>query len=59
MSKPIEEQSNTKVAKSVTTPKRRYFAPLQGQTVEAMDVADATAQVTKIKKDEEVGDVNI
>lgn len=59
MTKTAKEQSSTEIAKSVETPKRKYFAPLQGQTVEAADEVDAAQQVTKLKKDEEVGDVNI
>lgn len=55
-SKSAEEKPKNEVAKRVVTPKRKYFFPEEGVTVEAEDSVEAA---TKLKKSKQVkeGDV--
>lgn len=55
-SKTTDPKSNKEVAQAVITPKRKYFLPIEGVTVEAEDMTEAAA---KAKKAREVGDGNI
>lgn len=43
----------------VEAPKRRFFAPLSGETIEAKDAVEAAEMLNKAKKDIEVGDGDI
>jgi len=58
MKKSIEETSKKEIAKKVMTPKRRYFAPSLGRSVEARDLAEAEQLINDSKKDNEAGDDN-
>lgn len=40
----LEEQPREEVAKAVTTPKRRYFLPTEGISVDADSTEDAVRQ---------------
>lgn len=53
-----DENSNIDVANSVVTPKRKYFLPLEGVTVEADDELEAATKA-KQQKEAEVGDDSI
>lgn len=51
--KTADENSKAKIAKRVVTPKRRYFMPAAGVSVEADDITKATkAADTQVKKQE-------
>ena len=43
-----DEQPKKVVAKRVITPKRRYFVPEHGVSIEAVDQADADKKVKKL-----------
>jgi hypothetical protein len=51
-----DEKPKRSIAKRVVTPKRKYFVPEHGVTVEANDVTDAVEQAKKLKQEKE-GDV--
>jgi hypothetical protein len=53
-----DEHPKNDIAKRVITPKRRYFMPEAGVSVEAESTEDAIKQLEKLKskKAEEVGD---
>ena len=44
--KSADETSKRKIARRVVTPKRRYFMPAAGQSVEADDMNKAVKQLT-------------
>jgi hypothetical protein len=50
-----DEQPKSKIARQVTTPKRRYFVPAFGVSVEADSAQDAVEEAKKAAKPE-VGD---
>jgi hypothetical protein len=50
-----EEQPKKQIANKVITPKRKYFVPSTGRTVEAESLADAVTESEKTKQ-EKVGD---
>ncbi|WP_427007196.1 hypothetical protein [Pseudarthrobacter sp. H2] len=52
-----DEQPKKTMAKRVITPKRKYFLPFEGKTLDAEDLADVEKQLIK-EKELEVGDVN-
>lgn len=56
MNKKIDDKSNTDVAERVIAPKRKYFSPTTGMTVDAASADEAVKIVNKLKKDAEVGD---
>lgn len=59
MAKQIQqEKSNKEEAEVAVVPKRVYFAPVEGVTVEADNELEAAAKVRQ-QKDAEVGDGNI
>lgn len=56
MAKQTQEQKSTiEVAEAVVSPKRKYFLPIEGVTVEADDALEAAAKA-KQQKEAEVGD---
>jgi hypothetical protein len=56
MSSPsLEEVPKRAATRRVITPKRKYFVPEHG-TVEATDLSDVEKKLSKLKKDEKVGD---
>ncbi|NHW45970.1 hypothetical protein HAV21_03535 [Paenarthrobacter sp. MSM-2-10-13] len=55
---PQDHKSNIEVAEAIVAPKRKYFLPIEGVTVEADDELEA-AKKAKQQKEAEVGDDSI
>ena len=54
----VHPQSNRQVADQVMTPKRLYFVPDLGVSVEAEDCEEAVKSAKKLTEKEEAGDGN-
>lgn len=54
--KSSDEQPKRKIAERVVTPKRKYFVPALGETVEATDAETAVEEARKAVKKREAGD---
>lgn len=57
-SKTPDETPKRKIAKKVVSPKRLYFSPDLGRSVEASDEVEASELVAKELNQEEVGDAS-